>query len=265
MPLPKHHQVYLVLLEKLKNGAFDKGMPGEFALMAQYQVARVTVRKALARLVEEGLIERAPKRGTRPTANSAAICDMKLRGLLGNLVHINLKLSVQVLACEHIPANELVRAALKIPPGGAVLKSVRLRSSSDGPVSHVTSFIPTDLSGKIGASKEPLMWLMKEAGVDIGRARQKISAQLADAVVAPLLKVDVGCALLAVTRIFFDKRDRPVQFEHGLYRPDRYQYEMELSQEGDLDAKVWLSTEPTWSRTSASTKTSLDTTPRKPI
>ena len=77
----------------------------------------------------------------------------------------------------------------------------------------------------------------------IGRAVQTISAKLADAAVARHLDVQVGSALLAVTRLIHDDDDRPVQWLHGLYRPDRYQYEMQLSRVGGIDAKVWVSTE----------------------
>src|SRR5690606_32532496 len=133
--------------------------------------------------------------------------------------------------CEQIPASNVVRAALGLPEGSDVLKSVRLRSASSGPASHDTSFTPLELSKAIKANKAgPLLVLLREAGVEVGRAKQRISAQLADALVAPLLDVEVGSALLAVSRIFFSKQDRPVQFEFGLYRPDRYQYEMELSE-----------------------------------
>ena len=37
------------------------------------------------------------------------------------------------------------------------------------------------------------------------------------------------------------KVERPVQWLHGLYRPDRYEYEMQLSRVGSIDAKVWVS------------------------
>ena len=50
-----------------------------------------------------------------------------------------------------------------------------------------------------------------------------------------------GSALLAVNRLIFDDQDRPVQWLQGLYRPDRYQYEMQLSRVGNIDAKVWVS------------------------
>lgn len=55
--------------------------------------------------------------------------------------------------------------------------------------------------------------------------------------------MSVGSALLAVRRLVFDTRDRPVQYLHGLYRPDRYEYQMQLSRVGDIDAKVWVSRE----------------------
>ena len=49
LPLPKYHQIYLVLREQLEEGRFADGMPGELALMQQFSVARVTVRRALER------------------------------------------------------------------------------------------------------------------------------------------------------------------------------------------------------------------------
>ena len=57
------------------------------------------------------------------------------------------------------------------------------------------------------------------------------------------LDVSVGSALLAVTRLVRDVDDRPVQLLQGLYRPDRYQYQLQLSRVGSIDAKVWVSEE----------------------
>ena len=31
LPLPKYHQIYLVLREQLREGRFDQGLPGELA------------------------------------------------------------------------------------------------------------------------------------------------------------------------------------------------------------------------------------------
>ena len=39
-------------------------------------------------------------------------------------------------------------------------------------------------------------------------------------------------------RLVFDVNDRPVQWLHGLYRPDRYEYQMDVSQVGSVDARI---------------------------
>ena len=57
------------------------------------------------------------------------------------------------------------------------------------------------------------------------------------------LDVAVGSALLAVHRLIYDADERPIQWLHGLYRPDRYEYQMQLSRVGSIDAKVWVSKE----------------------
>jgi GntR family transcriptional regulator len=57
--------------------------------------------------------------------------------------------------------------------------------------------------------------------------------------------VAVGSALLSVRRLVFDDKDIPMQWLHGLYRPDRYDYELNLSPVGDVDARVWVNSEIT--------------------
>ena len=256
LPLPKYHRIYLVLREQLDEGRFSAGLPGELALMQQFGVARVTVRRALEQLAGEGLISREPGRGTRPIAAAdragagfgAAEGPMRtqLTGLLENLVSMSLRTSVKVLDVDTVSASDSVAAALQLAAGEPVQKAVRVRSTREGPVSHITTYVPARLAGHFGRrelARKPILLLLEEAGVTVGRAQQNISARLADAQVAGHLDVAVGSALLAVRRLIRDDQDRPVQWLHGLYRPDRYEYEMQLSRVGSIDAKVWVSKE----------------------
>ncbi len=252
LPLPKYHQIYLVLREQLAEGRFAAGLPGEVALAAQFGVARITVRKALEQLAAEGLIERARGRGTvprAPAANEPRVPDrMHLTGLLENIVSMGLRTKVRVLSCDVLPAPEAVAQALQLAAGTPVQKAVRVRSTKEGPLSLITTHVPAALAQGFGRKElatKPILILLEESGVRIGRAVQTISARLADAAVAKELGISVGSALLAVTRLIHDENDRPVQWLHGLYRPDRYQYQMQLSRVGGIDAKVWVSTELT--------------------
>jgi len=247
LPLPKYHQIYLVLREQLDEGRFAGGVPGEIHLMKQFGVARVTVRRALEQLVADGLIERSPGRGTVALASAPsepARQRAQLTGLLENIVNLGLRTSAKVVQCEVLPASDLVAQQLAIGRGELVQKAVRVRSTRGGPLSHITTHVPQAVAkgfGRRELGRKPMLMLLEESGVAIGRARQSISAKLADATVAQLLGVDVGSALLAVHRLVFDVNERPVQWLQGLYRPDRYQYEMELSRVGGIDAKVWVS------------------------
>jgi GntR family transcriptional regulator len=251
VPLPKYHQVYLVLREQLAEGRFSDGLPPELRLVQQFGVARATVRKALERLAAEGLIDRRPGRGTRPRhrdggAPGSGAAGAHLAGLLENIVHMGLQTRVSVLACSVVQASPAVAQRLALPARARVQKAVRVRATHEGPLSHITTWVPHELSrgfGKPELAREPILLLLERAGVRIGRATQTISACPADAAVAARLDVRKGTALLAVERLVYDQQERPVQWLQGLYRPDRYQYQMQLSRVGGIDAKVWVSTE----------------------
>ena len=62
-------------------------------------------------------------------------------------------------------------------------------------------------------------------------------------VAARTLSMERQWRQLSVRRLVFDAEDRPIQWLHGLYRPDRYEYEMKLARVGDIDARVWVSSE----------------------
>jgi GntR family transcriptional regulator len=239
-PVPKYHRVYLVLHEQLRDGRFHSGLPAETTLMQQFGVARVTIRKALERLSHEGLIKREAGRGTRPLAQQRA----PLNGFLENLVTMGMDTSVKVLVADFVQASDEVAIALNLEPGNLkVQKAIRVRSTKEGPISLITTYVPHHISkcfGKRELARKPILVLIEEAGVKVGRAEQNISACLADSQVAEHLGVEVGSALLTVKRKVYNNRDEPIQWLHGFYRPDRYEYVMELSRMGDIDAKVWV-------------------------
>jgi len=252
MPLPKYHQVYLVLREQLAEGHFGAGrLPAELELVQQFGVARATVRKALERLQSEGLIDRRPGRGTVPRGAAASARPSigqpsRLSGLLEDIVNMGLRTQVKVLACDVVSAPAPVAAMLALPARTRVQKAVRVRSGGQGPLSHITTWVPAELArqfGKRELARAPILLLLEGSGVRIGRAAQSISACPASAEVAAQLGVKRGSALLAVDRLVYDTDERPVQWLQGLYRPDRYQYQMQLSRVGGVAAKVWVSTE----------------------
>ncbi|MDY7574396.1 GntR family transcriptional regulator [Actimicrobium sp. CCI2.3] len=248
LPLPKYHQIYLVLREQLHEGHFTAGLPSEMVLSKQFNVGRVTIRRALEQLSAEGLIVREAGRGTRPApartavlAGNEKVAETRLTGLLQNIVTISRRTTLKVLSSSTVVASHAVAEALQIPAGSPVRKVVRRRSLKEGPVSYITSYIPVELASQFSRAdlaQKPILQLLEESGIALGRAQQTVSARQADVIVAGVLGVSIGTALLSVRRIVYDTNDRPVQWLQGLYRPDRYEYLMDISQVGNINARI---------------------------
>ncbi len=245
--VPLYHQIYLVLREQIAEGHFAGGrLPAEAEFTRQFGASRITLRKALDRLVDEGLITRRRRSGTFVNQNPKKQKEQSHRygGLLEDLISHGLKSKARVIEIKAIGAPSDVAALLEVPAGAPVVKAIRLRSYAGRPLSYMTTYVPQTIAQCLTRAKldsKPMLTLLEEAGVRIGSASQTLSARLADSKVAPLLDVNVGAALLSVQRVVRDVDGRPVQVLRGLYRPDRYEYRVELSRQGD--DKVWVSAE----------------------
>lgn len=249
LPLPRYHQIYLILREQLAEGRFEAGrpMPGEMEFAARFGVSRVTVRAAMQRLERDGLILRQRGSGTfakpPPPQRQKARLRANLGGVLENLLSMGLRTSARVIELETIPAPSDVAAKLQLAAGDLVQKSVRVRGYRNVPLAHITAFVPQGIARKFGRKElasKPMLALLEEAGVKVDTADQTISARLADHAVALALEVSIGAPLLAVERVIYDIDGRAVQFLRGAYRPDRYEYRMHLTRTGD-DTRVWVS------------------------
>ncbi|SCU92453.1 Transcriptional regulator GntR family [Cupriavidus necator] len=249
--VPLYHQIYVVLRQQIVEGRFGQGpLPGEIDLAKQFHASRVTMRRVFDRLVQEGLVRRHRGLGTfvnpHPVRPAAAAGEERGTSLLDNIIDMGQKTSVKVISIDEVHATPDVAESLQIEPGDPVVKIVRVRHYRNRPLSHITVYLPADLGRPItrqSLEERPVLRLLEAGGVKLGRASQVLSARLADVVVAPLLDVPVGGALLAVRRVVKDQAGRPVQLLLGQYRPDRYEYRMELSPAGVDSANVWVESE----------------------
>lgn len=245
LPTPLYHQIYLILREQIGEGSFgsDATVPGEQELARLYSVSRITAKRALDELAAAGLVVRERGRGTRVrSAPPAPPVRAPIEGLLENLLAMGLKTKVVLLEFGYVAAPADAAAALGCAIGQTVQRSVRVRRIDGAPFSHLTTFVPEAIGrtySRRDLASRPLLSLLEQSGVRVSRADQAISAKLADAQVARRLLVEVGSALLKITRIVRDERGHPVEYITGLYRPDRHQYAMSLSRVQDRGQALW--------------------------
>ena len=246
--VPLYHQIYLILREQINQGHYDnKPLPGELVLAGQFNVSRVTMRRALQDLVEEGLVARGRGKGTfvKPRESASAQTGHNAQSLSASAMRLQAcgdSSDLQLITSKRIIPSQDIASLLNLPSDVVVEKLIRIRKLKGQPIAHLTSYIPEDLSGRIcrrRLKEFPILVLLEEAGVKVTKARQTISARLADAAVAFSLSVPVGAPLLAISRVAFDEDNRPVQLLRGLHRPDRYDYRIELSRKEIKGQSAW--------------------------
>ena len=242
---PLYHQIYLILRQKILEGVYADGdlLPGEQELAREFAVSRITARRALDELAAEGLAERRQGRGTfaRPPAPMPPVRG-SFEGLLENLIMMGLKTRARILEFDYVPASPEVARRLSCEPGVPVQRAVRVRSVEGRPLSYLTTYVPAAIGvtyGREELEEQPLLALLERAGVAVDGAEQSISAVLADAHVAPHLETEVGAPLLSLERIVRDASGRAVEWLVALYRPDVYQFRMELSLNRGSGRSLW--------------------------
>jgi GntR family transcriptional regulator len=135
-----------------------------------------------------------------------------------------------------------VAAALGAEAGAPALRIVRVRHDARSPISHTTCHLPADLAPLVPRrriSSLPISATLAAAGLRLARFRERITATLADTQAARHLGVDVGTALIAMTRLVEDEAGRVVELLQALYRPDRYEYRVEYTADGARDDAPW--------------------------
>jgi GntR family transcriptional regulator len=241
----KARQVYLVLRDRITSGAMPYGakLPPETALAETHDVARITVRRALARLAAEGLVERRPSTGTRVTFERTAppvVADFA--DVLASLLEMGRRTRVKLLSFQYGLPPAPVAEALRLSPGERTQQSVRVRLVDGEPFSHLTTNVPERIGvtySEVDLAAQPLLSLLDRSGVKAECATQTIGAALAAPDVARALGVDVGAPLIELTRVVLDRSGLGVEHLHAFYRPDRYSIRMDLVRAGANAGGAW--------------------------
>jgi GntR family transcriptional regulator len=237
--VPLYHRVYVVLLQKISDGSYPVGqsIPSEDDLAESFGVSRVTIRKAMERLEREGLVLRQRGRGTFPQPPAIETATAATQ-LLSNQISLARKTKVSVLEHEVVRLPPQVAEAFGKPAGSDVLKITRVRRDDRSPISHTICYIAADLAPmlpKRAINSLPISAVLASAGVEMTRFQERITAALADSNVARHLDVNVGTALIGMTRRVFGEDGQVIELLQALYRPDRYEYRVEYSA-ADQDA-----------------------------
>ncbi len=222
---PLYHQLMQRISADIERGTYPTGsrIPPEHELEQLYQVSRVTVRRALAELTNEGLLERKQGKGTFVAMPRG---DVRLKNLhsFHDSCRINkVNPSTDVILVREKAADAADTDELNLNPGGRVLETLRVRRADGIPVvleknhfSMAYAYLQDmDLTGS-------LYGLLREYGVEPKLAVHDVSLRFSSEKESKLLDIRAGTPLVCLHEVVYDQRGRPLHNSVQLIRGDQF-------------------------------------------
>jgi len=230
---PLYQQLQRALRDAIDSGflAADDALPSERQLAVDLGVSRITVRKAIDGLAEEGLLVSRQGSGNFVSAridkNFAKLTsfseDMRSRGRTPRSEW--LKRTVGTVTPE-----EALKLALS--PGSTVYRYHRLRFADNAPMAIEYATVVASALPSLDTVEDSLYDALEASGHRPVRALQRLRALLLNDEQAALLQAQPGDAGLLVERLGYQRDGRAVELAQSIYRGDTYDFIAELSAGG---------------------------------
>ena len=222
---PLYHQLMQRITADIERGTYPTGsrIPPEHELEQLYQVSRVTVRRALAELTAEGLLERKQGKGTFVSMPRGSQQLKSLHSFHDSCKMNKVSPTTDVIHVKETAADKADTEELNLPSGSKVLETLRVRRADGIPVvlernrfSMAYAYLQDlDLTGSLYS-------LLREYGVEPKLAVHDVSLHFATAEEAQLLDIKKDAPLVCLHEVIYDQRGRPLHNSIQLIRGDRF-------------------------------------------
>ena len=232
-PLPLHAQVEKLLRELIKDSHYQSGafLPKEVDLAKRLGVSRNTIRQATNKLEYEGLLFRKKGVGTKTAQKTVTTHLDSWHSFTQEMNEQGIQfVNYEINACL-VPVPSKIADFMGISEGSEVVRLVRLRGDKDMPFVYFESYFHP----RIGLDAEddfttPLYELLENKYSTIAvLSKERISARLASQITADRLRITQGEAVLKRERFVYDPGNRPIEYNIGFYRADKFSYSIDIS------------------------------------
>ncbi len=238
-PVPLYHQIEQNLRERIASLEFtpDEPLPSEDVLAREYDVSRVTLRRALESLLASRLISKRRGIGNFVSRVNAARKNVTLTGRLDDAFLNMEKLSYRVISRKSVPiasADPAILRALQIEGVQDGVDRLEVVALTDGqPYAYSEFYFPDDIAGslstqELGGTYPILRVVESKIGEAVSWADQTVEPILASSQVARCLGIQPRRPILQMRRTYYTAAGRAVESVVVRYHPDRYSYSAQL-------------------------------------
>lgn len=231
MPTDLHKPLYIqiqeYLAEQILSGFLqpETRIPSERELSQELEVSRMTVRRAITELVNEGLLERKHGAGTFTSKPKVTFDTSEFISYTKAIQSRGMAVTRQLLEFNEVPASQRLAEKLEVEIGHPLYHIVLLYLANRIPIILERTFLSCERCPGIqeyNLEKTALHDLLtKGLGMDLACIDQHVEAAVANESVAKQMRVADGFPLLMVTSIVYRSEDElAVQFSQDLLRGD---------------------------------------------
>lgn len=227
---PLYLQIEQLIRSAISGGILQAGeaIPPERDLATEYGVSRITIRKTIGGLVEEGMLTRRRGAGTF-VAQRLEKSFSKLTSFSEDMVARGRQPSSSWVSRQAGTVNPDEAMALGLAPGSVVFRFNRLRYADDEALALEFSTIAGYCLNGPDDVEDSLYAALEKGGHRPVRALQRLRAVPFGGEHAKMLGVDPGHAGLLIERHGFLRDGRVVEFTRSYYRGDSYDFVSELT------------------------------------
>jgi GntR family transcriptional regulator len=224
-PLYARIQEYIAELILSGKLAPDAKIQSEREFSDDLGVSRMTVRRAITELVNEGLLERKHGSGTYVARPKITYESPELANYVLAMQRRNIAVASQLLEFDQVIASRRLAESLQIEIGEPIYRVAMLRFANRVPVILERVFVPCARCPRLeewDLEKSSLQDLLTDAyHIQTGRISQTVEAVVAVDTVAQQLRVEEGFPLLMLSRLMVEQgTGSPVLFSQDFLRGD---------------------------------------------
>jgi len=240
-PVHYYYQLEILFKEKIESGKWEAGsfIPSERDLSEEFDVSRITVRKAVENLENYGLLKKIKNKGT----------------IVGEIKQDNSLLSQAFSFYDYLSqkgfkvANEVAEVNRKLPSayiqnflqlksGEEILEILRIRNINSEPWYFTLIYLPFEIFKNI--SEEDLIKgsihkiFKNKFNLRAEKTKRYLYAGVSDEKISKLLRIDRCSPVQIIENINYTEKDIPFEYAINYFRQDKIIIEAVLYRDTNL-------------------------------
>jgi GntR family transcriptional regulator len=231
--VPKYYQLKKALIKKIEMEEFkpDEPIPSERELIEIFQMSRITVRKAIDELVNEGYLYKVHGKGTYVKNDMYSQDLFSITSCTDDVLKFGMTASKKLVSAAMMKANTKRSKALNITVDDNVFCLERIQYANDEPLNFTIAYLPEKLFPGIEkhdfSSKSLYHTIEQDYGVKITKATRTIEAVLAEEDIAEYLDIEEKMPIIlfgCVTYGIVNGKEVPIETFKCYYRTDKFKF-----------------------------------------